>query len=204
MRHLNVSKARADLPSLVGSEERVVITRNGRPAAVLLSVDDFRVLRAAQELAKDPAAVARVHRAHDQVQRGDFSGFRPMDVPAERARLEQASLEEPRSKPAESERSEPLADMRAWAETEALTALSGAPDLREVIEQLGAAFESIALSLREQSRTSRGIERVLEEQLQYQAQLERMQAALKEETLAEARSAAAEEARHAVAEAISR
>jgi prevent-host-death family protein len=80
MRHINVSKARAELPNLVDSSERTVITRNGRPVAVLLSVADFRALRAAADLAREPERAAEILRLHRQVQRGDFSDFRRLDL----------------------------------------------------------------------------------------------------------------------------
>jgi prevent-host-death family protein len=80
MRYVNVSRARAELPTLVDSSDRTVITRNGRPVAVLLSVADFRALRATADLAKEPARAAEILRLHEQVQRGDFSGFRRMDL----------------------------------------------------------------------------------------------------------------------------
>lgn len=83
MRHINVSKARAELPNLVDSSERTVITRNGRPVAVLLSVADFRALRAAADLAREPERAAEILRLHQQVQRGDFSDFRKLDLQEE-------------------------------------------------------------------------------------------------------------------------
>jgi prevent-host-death family protein len=171
MRHLSVSAARAELPKLVGSGERVVITRNGQPMAVLMAVDDYRVLRATQELARDPAAVARVHRGYEQVQRGDDSDFHGFDESANRPKERPATAEWLYEAPPPSARYHNL----------------------NYDQLLNLILERIA-----------AIEKAVRDQVEHSAQLERRQAALKEETLAEARRAAAEEARHAVAEAASR
>ena len=166
MRQINVSTARAELPSLVGSGERIVITRNGQPAAVLLGIDDFRVLRATQDLAGDREAVARVHRVHEQLQRGDHSGLVDLDFAAERPARERYPLPGS-SRPSEVELREAVSPPEPPR--------FGSP-VEESLERLSAAMADIATAFQ----------------------------ALKEEAVAEARSAAAEEARHAVAEAISR
>lgn len=75
MRFLAVSKARSDLPALVDSVERVVLTKNGEPVAVLLHLDDYRALRAMQRMAGQPERWATALAAHERVQRGDLSGF---------------------------------------------------------------------------------------------------------------------------------
>jgi len=75
MRFLAISKARSDLPALVDSVERVVLTKNGEPVAVLLHLDDYRALRAMQRLAGQPDRLATALAAHERVQRGDLAGF---------------------------------------------------------------------------------------------------------------------------------
>jgi prevent-host-death family protein len=75
MRFLAVSKARSDLPTLVDSVERVVLTKNGDPVAVLLHLDDYRAMRAMQRLAQHPDRLASTFAAHERVQLGDLDGF---------------------------------------------------------------------------------------------------------------------------------
>ena len=51
--------------------ERIVVTRNGRPAAVLLAYDDLAALEETLDVLSDPAALADVQEADAQVGRGD-------------------------------------------------------------------------------------------------------------------------------------
>ena len=76
MRHVSITEARTQLPTLIESTERIVITRNGQPTAVVLGIDDFRALQAVQALARNPGALQDVLTAHARVQeRGDLEGF---------------------------------------------------------------------------------------------------------------------------------
>lgn len=43
--------------------ERITVTRNGRPAAVLMSADDLEALEDTLELLSDPAAMADIEAA---------------------------------------------------------------------------------------------------------------------------------------------
>ncbi|MGH8903193.1 MAG: type II toxin-antitoxin system Phd/YefM family antitoxin [Egibacteraceae bacterium] len=51
--------------------ERVVLTRNGRPAAVLLSPEDLEVLEETLELLSDPDALREIRQARAEIDRGD-------------------------------------------------------------------------------------------------------------------------------------
>jgi prevent-host-death family protein len=75
MRFVTVSKARGELPLLVESIDRVVLTKNGEPMAVLLHLDDYRAMRAMQRLATQPDRLAAALSAHERVQRGDLDGL---------------------------------------------------------------------------------------------------------------------------------
>ena len=59
METLSVSEARTTLKTLVdrvdGTHERVTLTRNGRPAAVLISPDDLESLEETLSVLSDPA-----------------------------------------------------------------------------------------------------------------------------------------------------
>lgn len=51
--------------------ERVILTRNGRPAAVLLSPDDLAALEDTLDLLSNPAALEEIRHARDEVARGE-------------------------------------------------------------------------------------------------------------------------------------
>lgn len=51
--------------------ERVVITRNGRPAAVLIGYDDLESLEETLDILSDPEALNEVRQAEAEVTRGE-------------------------------------------------------------------------------------------------------------------------------------
>jgi len=51
--------------------ERVVVTRNGRPAAVLIGYDDLAALEETLEILSDAEAMADIREAHNEVTRGE-------------------------------------------------------------------------------------------------------------------------------------
>ncbi len=51
--------------------ERVVLTRNGRPAAVLISPDDLAELEETLDVLRDPAALADIREADAAYRDGD-------------------------------------------------------------------------------------------------------------------------------------
>jgi len=55
------------LKDLVAENRRVVLTSNGEPAAVVLSVDDYRSMQATIALAQDPAMLQHVMNAAEQM-----------------------------------------------------------------------------------------------------------------------------------------
>lgn len=84
--YVTMSMARDRMPELVESSERVVITRNGLPAAVLLGIDDFRALQAAQTLLADPEALGALLDTHRRVQAGDTRGMQDLAADASPSR----------------------------------------------------------------------------------------------------------------------
>ena len=50
--------------------DRVLLTRNGRPAALIISPDDLEALEETLDLLSDPAAVKAIRRAEAEVARG--------------------------------------------------------------------------------------------------------------------------------------
>ena len=78
-RTLPLSEAKARLSELVAEIERtddeLVITRNGRPAAVLVSADEFDSWRETHEIRRDPDLMRQIRRGLSQLERGDSSTF---------------------------------------------------------------------------------------------------------------------------------
>lgn len=80
----------AVLDDVRDTHERVVITRNGRPEAVILSVSDLAALEETLDLLSTPGALEEIRAAEAEIARGEAVGAeelrRLMD---ERARSEQ-------------------------------------------------------------------------------------------------------------------
>jgi prevent-host-death family protein len=52
------------------THDRVVLTRNGRPAAVIISPDDLEALEETVEILSNPAAVRAIRRAEAEIDKG--------------------------------------------------------------------------------------------------------------------------------------
>ena len=72
---LSLSSVKARLSELVdrvqGQHDRVVVTRNGRPAAVLISQDDLDGLEETLAVMSDPALLAQVRESERALAEGD-------------------------------------------------------------------------------------------------------------------------------------
>lgn len=70
-----LAEVRANFSEMVDRVEqqhdRITVTRNGRPAAVLMSADDLEALDDTLELLSDPAAMADIERARRDVAAGN-------------------------------------------------------------------------------------------------------------------------------------
>lgn len=64
---LPLSEVKTHLPSLVhgvdAREEEVVVTRNGRPAAVLVNYDEYARLKATLEVLSDPQLMGQIRKS---------------------------------------------------------------------------------------------------------------------------------------------
>ncbi|WP_024285079.1 type II toxin-antitoxin system Phd/YefM family antitoxin [Cellulomonas sp. KRMCY2] len=71
----SLANVKAHLSAIVGSvhdtHERVVITRNGEPAAVLVSPDDLASLEETLDILSDKALMAQVARARAEIDAGE-------------------------------------------------------------------------------------------------------------------------------------
>jgi antitoxin YefM len=70
------------------THERFVITKNGRPAVVLISVDDLESLEETLDILSDPQLMAEVREAQAEAARGEFATEAELraDLAARRAR----------------------------------------------------------------------------------------------------------------------
>lgn len=72
---LPLAEIKAHLSQIVDrierEHERIVLTRHGRPAAVLMSPDDLAALEDTLELLSDPAALAEIEAGRQAVANGN-------------------------------------------------------------------------------------------------------------------------------------
>ncbi|HLH15083.1 MAG TPA: type II toxin-antitoxin system Phd/YefM family antitoxin [Solirubrobacteraceae bacterium] len=72
---LPLSSVKAHLSELVDRVEdqhdRVVLTRNGKPAAVLISHDDLESLEETLSILSDPAAIKQIHESEQALAAGE-------------------------------------------------------------------------------------------------------------------------------------
>lgn len=72
---LALATVKARLSELVervsSQQERVVVTRNGKPAAVLISPDDLEALEETLAVLSDPALLSRVREGEEAAARGE-------------------------------------------------------------------------------------------------------------------------------------
>ena len=63
----------SEIVDLVESEhERVVITRHGRPSAVILSTGDLESIEETLNILSTPGALAEIRAADEEIDRGEF------------------------------------------------------------------------------------------------------------------------------------
>ncbi|MHB8466805.1 MAG: type II toxin-antitoxin system Phd/YefM family antitoxin [Acidimicrobiales bacterium] len=71
---LPLAEIKAHLSEIVDrierEHERVVLTRNGRPAAVLLSPDDLDAIEETLDLLSDPKAMQAIRKAEREIEDG--------------------------------------------------------------------------------------------------------------------------------------
>ena len=74
MKTLPLAQVKANLSRLVDqvveTDEEIVITRNGRPAAILMSPDEYEALKETQAIRSDRELVAEIRRGLQMLKRG--------------------------------------------------------------------------------------------------------------------------------------
>ncbi len=75
METLPLATVKARLSELVDrveqQDERILVTRNGRPAAVLISADDLESLEETLAILSDAELMERIRAGEDAIERGD-------------------------------------------------------------------------------------------------------------------------------------
>lgn len=78
-RNLPLSEAKAKLSQIIAdvesTEEEITITRNGRPAAVLMSADEFASWQETRVIRQDPELTREIKRGLRQLQKGQRFTF---------------------------------------------------------------------------------------------------------------------------------
>ena len=83
----------AVLDEVRDTHERVVITRNGRPEAVILSVADLDALEETLDILATPGALEQIRQAEDEIARGEAIGADELRrLLADRRQSEQAEM----------------------------------------------------------------------------------------------------------------
>ncbi len=76
-RTLPLSEIKAKLSEIVAevvtTQERVTVTRNGRPVAVLLSTDDLDAIEETVAILSDPAAMREIEQGRAAIAGGDVA-----------------------------------------------------------------------------------------------------------------------------------
>jgi antitoxin YefM len=79
MKTLSLTEVKAKLSELIDEvesrDERIVITRKGRPAAVLVSQDDLDSWQETLEITSDRALMTEIRRGIRQIQRGQTVSY---------------------------------------------------------------------------------------------------------------------------------
>ncbi len=76
---LTLSEVKARLSELVATvektEEELVITRNGRPAAVLISAEEFESWKETRDIQRNPALMQEIKQGLRQLEKGQSFSF---------------------------------------------------------------------------------------------------------------------------------
>lgn len=76
---LPLSEVKAKLSLLVAGivkrADEIIITRNGKPVAVLMSADEYDSWRETQEIKRDPDLMRQIRENEEAYKRGDFTEY---------------------------------------------------------------------------------------------------------------------------------
>lgn len=73
-KYLSIRELRPKLPSVVrdaaATYARYIVTRRGKPEAVILSIDDYESLMETLEILADPRAMAAIRKGQEDIRKG--------------------------------------------------------------------------------------------------------------------------------------
>jgi prevent-host-death family protein len=76
---LPLSEVKAKLSFLVAGivkrADEIIITRNGKPVAVLMSADEYDSWRETQEIRRDPDLMKQIRESEEAYKRGDYKTY---------------------------------------------------------------------------------------------------------------------------------
>ena len=76
---LPLSEVKAKLSSIIAKvvrrDDEVIITRNGKPAAVIISAEEYEGWRETQEIKRDPEMMAQIKRSQADFAAGRFKTY---------------------------------------------------------------------------------------------------------------------------------
>ncbi len=83
MKTLPLSEAKSKLSALVKRvhdlDEEVAITVNGRPAAVIVSQDEWDSLHETEAIRSNPALMKRIRKGLEALEKGKYKAFTDLD-----------------------------------------------------------------------------------------------------------------------------
>jgi prevent-host-death family protein len=68
-------KLSAIVDGIVRRSDEIIITRNGRPAAVLISADEYDGWKETQAIKRDPDLMKQIHESEAAYKRGDYKEY---------------------------------------------------------------------------------------------------------------------------------
>ena len=79
LKNISLKELRPKLPSLIkdvdSKMDRYIITKRGRPVALMMAIDDYDSLIETLEILSDKKLAARIKRAEAEIKRGIFVPF---------------------------------------------------------------------------------------------------------------------------------
>ena len=81
---LPLSEVKAKLSFLIAGimkrSDEIIITRNGKPAAVLISADEYDSWRETQEIKRDPDLMRQIRESEEAYKRGDYKTYTSQEL----------------------------------------------------------------------------------------------------------------------------
>ena len=73
-------KLSAIIAGVVRRADEVIITRNGKPAAVLISADEYDSWKETQEIKRDPDLMRQIRENMEEYKKGRFKQYSPEEL----------------------------------------------------------------------------------------------------------------------------